>query len=240
MVRDMNIVERALVGSFESYGLAEGFDYKLIDGVAVFRSFIDMSAFNYAYSRGDVDDINSVIEYFGELPFTWFVRGPFSQSRFKEFGFDVYGTWKGMTMSLLRDVPESGSRVVIGDEERLDHWVDVETRGFGLPEESVRVFARPLINLKMQRFLVAYIGDEPVSAGLVSLCGDVAYLAYVTTVADKRCLGAGRALLSYALKDAREHGCVTAALNATGEGESVYRKLGFEEDDEDYIVLRKN
>ena len=234
----MNIIEKAIVGSFESYGLAEGFDYDVVEGVAVFRSFMDSAAFNYAYSSSDVDDVvmNRVLEHFGNLPFSWFVKKNSLLTCFDDVGFGVYETLKGMSVNLRESSFESDIKVVVVDD--FNHWSDVETKGFGLTEEYVRVFAKHLLSVKEQRFLVAYIGEEPASSVLVSLCGDVAYLAYVATVAEKRRLGAGTALVSYALRDALEHGCNVAVLHSSKMGESLYRRLGFE-GDEDYIILRK-
>ena len=75
--------------------------------------------------------------------------------------------------------------------------------------------------------LVARAGEVPVGHTVLNVDGDSAGLYDMGVLPRVRRRGYGRALTLAALARARELGCASVTLNATAEGELLYRSVGF-------------
>ena len=78
--------------------------------------------------------------------------------------------------------------------------------------------------------LGAWRDGRPVGHALVNVTTGplgVAGIYDMGVAATERRKGIGRGLVAAALRVAREQGCAIATLNATPEGELLYRQLGF-------------
>jgi ribosomal protein S18 acetylase RimI-like enzyme len=178
-----------------------------------------------------------------DRPYCWWV-GPASaptdlSARLAAAGLPATGHEVAMAADLHDRQPSAGwhrlggldLRVASTPAELADFAV-VVAANWDPPAESVREFFARTTRWALaagcpSRYLVGYDGGEAVAAAEVVFAGGVAGIYNVCTLAAHRRRGRASALMRAALGIAVDAGIGTAVLQASTQGEAIYRRLGF-------------
>jgi ribosomal protein S18 acetylase RimI-like enzyme len=188
--------------------------------------------------------IDAVVAWFHErgLPFVWRL-GPADRpadlpARLLAHDFTLDPDhMPGMAASLddlpAIELPEGASIEPVRDRATFRTWLDVLVEGFAMPPEIGDAYV-PFGELGFgddlpTRPLLAFLDGRPVATALGALAGEGVVIANVTTVAEARGRGLGRAITLAAMHAGAASGARMAVLASTEMGQSVYRRLGFEE-----------
>lgn len=173
-------------------------------------------------------------------PFAWWV-GPASRptdisDRLSAAGFTRSGSENVMRAD-LHGFSSSDASVVdilrVSTPGQLVDYARVLAALWDPPAETVREFYRLTTKAALAddcaaRYFVGYLAGNPVAAGEVFFGGGVAGIYNIATQVEFRRRGLGGAMTTAALNVAMDEGYPTTVLQASPEGEPVYRRLGFQ------------
>ncbi len=189
--------------------------------------------------------IAAILTYFESrgLPLSWHV-GPLSRpedlgSRLGERGLTRVEDETGMALDLAA-LPRDQAMPVgldierITDVQSLRSWVEVVTSSFGCPARVASALhnvheAAGFGQETPWRLCLGSMEGEPVGTSRVFFGGKVAGVYHVATRPEARRQGVGKAMTSYALRDAQELGYELAVLRAAQRALGIYLQLGFRE-----------
>jgi GNAT superfamily N-acetyltransferase len=196
---------------------------------------------NQLFASEVVDLRDAAAALAGRPGFVWLREPPVSVD-----GLTVVETTQ-MTAA-LDPVPEPGPRrgeiVEVRSEQEADDWFAVYSAVFGADPRAREEWRRinaflgptgagPLV------LLLAYVDGSPAATGAVFFDEGVAGLYCFTTLESMRGRGLATALVEASHQAALERGTDRALLQATGSGQPVYAKAGYEEELELSLLLMR-
>jgi GNAT superfamily N-acetyltransferase len=148
---------------------------------------------------------------------------------------EAYATEMAIDLSLISENstrPPQLKIISVDDEFTLQEWIHVASRGFRIDETFEQVwhdlFVDTIFRPRYRTFL-ALLDGKPVGTSQLFLSAGVAGIYNVTVIPEARFQGIGSAVTLASLLIARRLGYRIGILQASKQGYSVYRRIGFQD-----------
>lgn len=237
IVELVKTIERNHLGHFAFLPKHLGFDVREVDGVTIINCGLKTSMFNIAYGSPQVsmDAICKIKQAFNGQPFAWWVppsqHNPSITEELFRNGFVCETVEHAMSCNLLKVSPWtpktnlSIAHVVkhgmLKDFIHVLEPYDIQVSEFygKVSEELLR---------SDEKLFVGYVGAQPVTIGILFVCGNSAGIFSLLTKEDARGHGYGADMMVFLMRIAKECGCHSITLSASSDsGYRIYERLGF-------------
>lgn len=136
-------------------------------------------------------------------------------------GFKEANRWAKMFRPASPPKPvDTDLRIEVACDEHAQIFGDIIVRGFELSESMKPIFSASM-KAQENRAYIAWDGDVPVGAGMLTLCGDVGHLNTAATLPGARGRGAQGAIMARRIQDGISAGCRWFATETWVPGDKV-------------------
>ena len=210
-----------------------------------------ITRFNRVYHGNELYDVEveTIKSQFGTLPFTWIIEVHDKKAAhiLEKHGFiQFHEPFYGMSAD-IRNIDEMIYAPYItikeihekSDREKL---IDIIARSNSINDKEELTKAINDLLVKGFPFIKLYLGfynQELCAASIFIYHEDAVTLHMVSTLPEYRCKGIGFAITHTGLLDASRKGITKAFLMSSLMGQSLYRKIGFEEYTHYYVYIYK-
>jgi GNAT superfamily N-acetyltransferase len=233
--RNMVVAWRDLVAVSPDPGVVD-------DGnLVLLSSGVPIALFNPAFITGAPSDPVAVVERCFDhyeplgVPFALYFRDEVAPGLADAcLARGLVEHWRPPLMVLDPIPPSTGPAGASLEIRRVDatnvgDYTETLSAGFGMPHElAERMLGRSLLKVKGFTGFLGVIGDEPVGTSGLCLSEAVAGVYNVATLPARRGRGIGAALTWAAAWAGRDLGATCSILQASEQGEPVYRRMGYQ------------
>jgi len=168
------------------------------------------------------------------VPAFWIMENPGRElyGRLEEHGIRAVKQWDGMILNPDQFTPADPDPAITirsGDPATLEKWLQIVNKevvtGAQIGGEVLEAFA----SSGDFHWMVAYLGDQLVSTGMVFSEGGIGGLYMLATRSSFRGRGIGTAVFSEMTAAAIRQGNEAVVLHGTGIGKKIYLRTGFRE-----------
>lgn len=216
-----------------------------IPGFTIVNSNLPDDTFNYVleadFSSNDANQkINEITDYFRNknVPFSWWVS-PYDKPEDLSNYLEINGyinTENNVAMYFDLEawdnpisMPADLQIIQAKDEKTLQDFALVLANDETSFKKYFKWVASVLTDDDPIEYYVGYVNGKPVVRGLSCYFAQVTGLHWLSTLPTERKKGYAKAMQEYRLKRAKERGYHIAVLQASHEGYSLYKKLGYKE-----------
>jgi GNAT superfamily N-acetyltransferase len=240
-----------LIGFWSIYGNAPDGELQRTPEITSFISGVPFPLFNGVLNANlNSENFDTVVNSFIDrlkarrVPAFWW-QGPTTEPRnlidaLDKYHFSFSGNTPAMAVDLQTAVLDSPLpdrfnivEVKMSDIKMVGLYLQTLSTGSGIPDSLAELLlraeqgARPLPNIKLQRYL-GFLDGMPVATCALVLHAGVAGIYAVSTLPEARRKGYGSAITAVPLRFAYEQGYRVAVLQASELGFPIYRKIGFQ------------
>jgi GrpB-like predicted nucleotidyltransferase (UPF0157 family)/GNAT superfamily N-acetyltransferase len=217
-----------------------------IPGYTLVNSNLPDDTFNYVLEADFNDDISAsaqikkIVNYFSanSIPFSWLLS-PLEKpdnlsSLLLQHGFNKDEINVGMYLDLdMWQYPnDSDTTLKIVQINNEAQFYDFANVLFNNQQAFTTYFswvAQIITEEDPIKFYVGYVNGQAVTRGIIVYFAQVAGIYYISTAPDARNKGYATVMENFLLKQAADHGYHIAVLQASREGLSLHKRLGFKE-----------
>ena len=215
----------------------------------VSQSHCNLTRFNRAYHNNTFSDeeVEAIKIYFGRVPFTWTVCADDfnAENMLQKHGFIKYPyPFSGMKANIEYITDEVYAPYIIIKEidqkDEIEKLIDIMSISHSILEkEELRKGIDSLL-MKGSGLVKLYVGfyeKIPCAASIIIYHNDIITLHMIGTLPEYRSKDMGYPITHRALVDAARSGINQAVLMASTMGQSLYKKMGFEEYTHYYVYI---
>lgn len=237
--KHLETIEKNHLGHFAFLPRKLGFDVTEINGVTVINCDLKTSMFNIAYgspkSLKISDTINQIKQVFVNKPFAWWIPpsdyNPKVTKSLLQSGFEIETTEHAMICDFSVNTTIQNKTDLnikhVTDKYLLGDFLKVLEVYDPYVDEFYKRMNDGLFNVD-EKLFVGYVGDKPVTIGILFFREDSASIFSLITNEDARGKGYGTEMMTFFMNFVKESGCKKVTLSATSDsGYRIYERLGF-------------
>jgi ribosomal protein S18 acetylase RimI-like enzyme len=165
--------------------------------------------------------------------------GPGSlEQRLVDHSFSFYRYWSSMAMCTKAlptlDMPRGLKITEVMSDDVLKIWASLMVKNFEIDEDIAGSYRSYFTDIgagerNIRRYYIGHIDEVPVATASLFYGTGAAGIYYISTLKGYESKGIGTAMTCHVVREARNSGYEIAVLNASDQGVSMYKRIGFKE-----------